>query len=114
MPLQIDPTHINTKIIDDPAYVQQVSLLLSRLNIDITAHIYSNNDNDKRELMAKQKLFLHDLFTILKPYDIGTNNNTSPIETKMIVTYTKAIYDRRDGCRNIRYKFITHPNAGSK
>lgn len=110
MPLQIDPNHINTKIIDDPNYVQQVSLLLSRLNIDVTAIIYSKTD--KHELMTRQKLFLHDLFTILKPYDI--NNKVSPIETKMIVTYTKAIYDGRDGRSDILYKLITYPIAGSK
>lgn len=107
MPLQIDPNHINTKIIDDPNYVQQVSLLLSRLNIDITANSHSNTD--KHDLMTRQRLFLHDLFTILKPY--SSNDNASPIEARMIVSYIRMSYDDRG---SIFYELITYPIAGSK
>lgn len=109
MPLELNLNHINTKIIGDPDYVQQVSLLLSRLNIDIKAYIHTNNLDDYHKLIAKQQSFSHDISAILKPYNIS--DNLSPIETKMTVSYTNVIYDDSG---SILYGLITRPIAGSK
>ena len=109
MPLELNLNHINTKIIGDPDYVQQVSLLLSRLNIDIKAYIHTNNLDDYHKLITKQQLFSHDISAILKPYNIS--NHALPLEAKMTVSYTNVIYDDSGG---ILYGLITHPIAGSK